>query len=65
MPIFAGRSGSMLQQPQIAHRELTRRESFAAIRLSLDQMVSARLDAMNASMEEDERRRTANAAAGS
>jgi peptidoglycan/xylan/chitin deacetylase (PgdA/CDA1 family) len=37
-------------------RELTRREAFEAIRTSVDRLVSARLAAMNALMEEDERR---------
>ena len=46
-------------------RELTRRESFDAIRTANDRLVSGRLDAMNASMEEDERRfRARDAAAG-
>jgi len=46
-------------------RELTRRESFDAIRTANDRLVSERIDAMNALMEEDERRlRARESAAG-
>ena len=60
------RRSQLLVHPLWYHdRELTRRESFDAIRTANDRLVSERLEAMNASMEEDERRlRARDAASG-